>query len=71
MSRNNYDLPIHRLLGNVIDISQVWHLFLDGDNTVIINGQKIVHYCPMDDYIELEKHYYAYRGVNRILEECE
>lgn len=72
MSRNKYDLHIHRLLGNAIDISLVWHLFLDGDNTVIINGQKVVYYCPMADYIELEKlapygHYRVKLQINNVV----
>ena len=59
------NLPIHRIAGHNIDISLVWHLFFDGDNNIVINGQKTIFFCPKEEYIELEKHYYAYRGQNR------
>ena len=62
---NLYDLPIHRLMGHNIDISLIWHLFLDAENTVVLNGVKTIFYCPTEDFLELEKHYYAYRGQNR------
>lgn len=62
---NLYHLPIHRLMGHNIDISLIWHLFLDAENTIILNGVKTIFYCPPEEYLELEKHYYAYRGQNR------
>ena len=62
--RTQYDLPIHRLMGHNIDISLIWHLFLDANDTVILNGVKTIFYCPHNEYLELEKHYYAYRGQN-------
>ena len=65
MSRTLYDLPIHRTMGHNIDVSLMWHLFLDAENTLIINGEKVIFYMPKEAYIELEKHYYAYRGQNR------
>lgn len=60
-----YNLPIHRLMWHNIDISLIWHLFLDAENTVVLNGVKTIFYCPIEDFLELEKHYYAYRGQNR------
>lgn len=65
MSRTLYDLPVHRTMGHNIDVSLVYHLFLDANDTLIINGQKTIFYMPKEEYIELEKHYYAYKGQNR------
>ena len=49
------EIPIYRFHGRLLDISQIWHLFLDADNHVYVNGVKIASFVPTEDYINLEK----------------
>ena len=64
MIREVLDTPIYRFHGRLLYISQIWHLFLDADNHVYVNGVKIASFVPMEDYIKLEKKFFSYRGWN-------
>ena len=58
------EIPIYRFHGRILDISQIWHLFLDANNHVYVNGVKIASFVPTEDYINLEKKFFSYRGCN-------
>jgi len=58
------DTPIYRFYGRLLDISQIWCLFIDGDNHVYANGVKIANFVAMENYIKLEKKFFSYRGWN-------
>lgn len=58
------DTPIYRFHGRLLDISQIWHLFIDADRHVYVNGVKIASFVPTEDYIELEKKFFSYKGCN-------
>lgn len=58
------DTPIYRFEGTLLDISQIWCLFIDRDNHVYVNGVKIASFVVMENYIELEKKFFSYRGYN-------
>lgn len=64
MIREVRDTPIYRFHGRLLDISQIWHLFLDTDRYVYVNGVKIAGSVPTEDYIELEKKFFSYKGWN-------
>jgi len=58
------DTPIYRFLGRLLDVSQIWHLFIDTDGNVYANGVKIAGFVQSEDYIKLEKKFFSYRGCN-------
>ena len=58
------ETPIYRFHGRLLDISQIWHLFLDADRHVYVNGVKIASFVPYKDYENLEKKFFSYRGCN-------
>lgn len=58
------DTPIYRFYGMLLDISQIWHLFIDVDRDVYVNGVKIASFVPVESYIKLEKKFFSYRGCN-------
>lgn len=64
MIREVRDTPIYRFHGRLLDISQIWHLFIDSDRDVYANGVRIASFIPMEDYIKLEKKFFSYRGCN-------
>lgn len=56
--------PIYRFHGRLLDLSQIWHLYQNADGNVYVNGVCIAYYIPYENYIELEKKFFNYRGCN-------
>lgn len=56
--------PIYRLHGRLLDLSLIWSLEQTADGHIYVNGVRTVCFASTEDYINLEKKFFSYRGCN-------